>query len=370
MRLEKLNLFNFRNYSEAKLQFQAQITCFLGDNGSGKTNLLDAIHMLSLTKSAFGLTDSQSIRHNQKGFRIKGTFLKESKNTDILLSLNEGGKKQISINEQILMKQSEHIGNYPIVMISPYDTDIVREPSEIRRRFMDTTLAQMDSAYLTSLMHYNKLLKNRNALLKAFADGSPFDADMLSIYDEQMANEASHLFAARKSLYNQLLPVFQDIYSKLVSDNVELPQLEYRSDLAGNQNLTELLKKSLKKDMLLQRTTMGIHRDDLQLYLNNKELKKYGSQGQQKSYVITLKLAQFLMLKQLKGYNPIIMLDDIFDKLDDHRISNLMRLLAEEHQAQIFITDARVERTKVVFSKLGLKADFQLIKNGDIKTNG
>jgi DNA replication and repair protein RecF len=364
MRLEKLNLFNFRNYTEANLHFTEQVTCFLGDNGSGKTNLLDAIHILSLTKSAFGLTDNQSIRHFEKGFKIKGTFNIESRKSDVLLTLNEGGRKQLAVNDLQITKQATHVGNYPIVMISPYDTDLVRESAEIRRRFLDTTLAQMDKTYLTSIMTYNKLLKNRNALLKSFADGAPFDADMITIYNKQMAKEADYIYNARKKLLKDFLPLFRQIYARIVEGKQEIPDIKYRSDLTQDVDLNSLLNASLKRDMLLQRTTKGVHKDDVMLFLSEKDLKKFGSQGQQKSFVIAMKLAQFLILKQLKGFNPIIMLDDIFDKLDDHRISHLLLLLAEEQQAQLFITDARIERTKFVFSKLGIKADFQIIKNG------
>ncbi len=364
MRLEKLNLFNFRNYAEANLIFQGQITCFLGDNGSGKTNLLDAVHMLSLTRSAFGLNDTQSIKHGEQGFKIKGNFVKNDASSDVLLALHEGSRKQLSINDLPQFKYVEHIGNYPIVLISPYDTDLIRESSEIRRKFIDTTLAQTDKVYLSELMLYNRALKQRNSLLKSFAEGANFDQEMIDVYNEQLSSSALIVYKARQNFVDQLIPLFQKIYNQLLGKRVEHPAIDYKSDLHQNNDLKDILHANIKTDLSLQRTHRGIHRDDLNFSLNSYELKKFGSQGQQKSFVIALKLAQFLLLKEIKGFNPLILLDDIFDKLDDHRISHLLTLLGQEHQAQIFITDARVERTTAIFRKLDMKADFRLIKDG------
>ncbi|HMP99306.1 MAG TPA: DNA replication/repair protein RecF [Cyclobacteriaceae bacterium] len=366
MRLQKLYIFNYRNYLEAKLNFDEKITCFLGNNGSGKTNLLDAIHMLSMTKSAFGLNDALNIRHGESGFSVKGMFSRQGQMNEVRLSLQNPGKKQLVIDDQPQTKYAEHIGNFPVIVISPYDTDLIRDGAESRRKFLDSTLSQIDPAYLNNLINYNRALKQRNALLKSFAEGKPVDNAMLEVYNEQLAGPSSYIYTARRNFVEKFIPVFTQIYTSLSDNSIEDPCINYTSDLSSGTDLKELLQTYNRTDILLQRTTKGIHKDDLDFLLNGYDLKKFGSQGQQKCFVIALKLSQFIFIKKQKGHNPIILLDDIFDKLDEQRINQLLEFLGKQHDAQLFITDARSNRTQEIFHKLGMKADFRFVEKGII----
>lgn len=363
MHLENLNLFNYRNYADVNLRFDARINCFVGNNGVGKTNLLDAIYFLSLTRSAFGFSDSQSIRHGEKGFKIKGGFSIKDILYDVLIEISGNGKKQLSVNAQVYEKQSEHVGRFPAIFISPYDTDIIREGPELRRKFFDTTISQINHQYLNTLIRYNHFLKQRNSLLKSFADGAAFDGQILDIYDNELSKAGEQIFDIRVKFLHVFEPIFKDIYEKLAGVNLERVSIVYQSDLQNEPELKRSLKEALKRDMVLQRTTVGPHKDDFRFSLSDFEIRKYGSQGQLKSFAIALKLAQYEIIRSEKGFSPIILLDDIFDKLDDERIAHLMVMLEKDYEAQLFITDARPDRTKSVFQSLRIDADLRLISS-------
>ncbi len=362
MHLENLSLVNFKNYASLDISFSQDINCFVGYNGTGKTNLLDAIYYLSMTKSAFNSVDQQNIRHGEDFFALRGTFAKQDEASNVHCSLKTGQKKTIKKNKKEYAKISEHIGHFPTVLIAPYDTDLIREGSETRRKFFDSIISQINQTYLQKLIQYNHLLKQRNSLLKQFADRRYFDQDLLSSYNAPLMDLGNYIYEERRDFLTHFEPVFL-AHFKFISDEKELPALTYRSDLL-QEDIGKLFQASLKKDLLLQRTNRGIHKDDFELVINGNSLKKFGSQGQQKSFVIALKLAQFDMIKNNKGFKPLLLLDDIFDKLDELRIHKLMIMVAGNSFGQIFVTDARPERTKAMFENIGADVRIFHIENG------
>ena len=350
MHLESLELLNFKNYEEIKLLFSPEINCLVGSNGSGKTNMLDAIHYLSLTKSAFNPVDSQNIRHEESFMVIRGSFRKSEKSELIQCSLQEGQRKVVKHGKKQYEKMGEHIGRYPVVLIAPNDTDVIREGSEIRRKFFDSILSQIDQQYLQWLLQYNHVLKQRNSLLKQFSESNKFDRDLLEPYDQQLLYFGLLILQARKSFLNDYLPFFLTHYQNL-SEGKEKVEIRHESNLDVENPAAEL-SRNLRRDLALQRSNVGIHKDDFVFEIDSYPLKKYGSQGQQKSFVIALKLAHFDLMRQHKGFKPILLLDDIFDKLDDHRIGRLMELVSGHTFGQLFVTDARPERTERNFQQL------------------
>ena len=362
MHLENLSLVNFKNYTSLDISFSQDINCFVGYNGSGKTNLLDAIHYLSMTKSAFNNVDQQNIRHHEDFFSLKGHFLKQDEASTVHCSLKTGQKKTLKKNKKEYNKISEHIGLFPTVLIAPYDTDLIREGSETRRKFFDSIISQINQTYLQQLIQYNHLLKQRNSLLKQFAERRYFDKDLLSTYNVPLMDLGNYIFEERKGFMEQFRPVFLEHF-KFISSEQELPDLQYRSDLL-QKDFEQTFQDSLKKDLLLQRTTLGIHKDDFTFEIDGNPIKKFGSQGQQKSFVIALKLAQFDMIKKAKAYKPILLLDDIFDKLDELRIHKLMTMVAGNSFGQIFVTDARPDRTKAMFEGIASAVKIFDIKDG------
>ncbi len=350
MLLENISLVNFKNYEDLNLTFSPQINCFVGHNGVGKTNILDAVYYLSMTKSAFNNVDHQNIRHNESFFAIHGSFLKAEEQFRIHVSLKNGQKKVIKKDKKVYEKISEHIGEFPVVLIAPYDTDLIREGSEGRRRFFDSILAQLDQEYLKALLQYNHALKQRNSLLKQFAERRYFDSDLLEPYDRQMIDLGEKIWKKRKEFIAEFKPVFASHF-EFLSSKKEETDLNYVSDLIA-PDFAKLFKSSQKKDLAIQRTTLGIHKDEFEFTIAGNPLKKFGSQGQQKSFIIALKLAHFDMIKNSKGFKPLLLLDDIFDKLDELRIQKLMNMVAGNAFGQIFVTDARPERTNEVFHTL------------------
>lgn len=350
MHLESLELLNFKNYEEIKLQFSPEINCLVGSNGSGKTNMLDAIHYLSLTKSAFNPIDSQNIRHEADFMVIRGEFSKAEKKESIQCSLQQGQRKLFKHNKKVYDKISEHIGRYPVVFIAPNDTDVIREGSETRRKFFDSILSQLDQQYLQWLLQYNHNLKQRNSLLKQFAERHSFDKDLLEPYNQQLLSLGLNLREARKNFLEEYLPYFLNHYQNL-SGGQETVSIRYESNLNVDKP-AEALHQSLRRDLILQRSNIGTHKDDYIFEIEGHPLKKFGSQGQQKSFVIALKLAQFDLIRQHKDFKPILLLDDIFDKLDDQRIAKLMELVSGHTFGQLFVTDARPERTERIFEQL------------------
>lgn len=364
MHLEKLILYNFKNYEDATLQLLTGVNCFFGLNGSGKTNLLDAIYYLSLTKSASNASDAQNIRQGESQFFVKGSFLAKKKRTEILCSFIQGQKKIMSEDGQEYKKMAEHIGKYPLVLIAPNDIELIWDGSEQRRKFFDGLLSQMDHQYLDNLITYTQYLRQRNAMLKLFSERGSVDHDVLASYDAKLIPAAQFIFEKRKTFLTSYHPLFETWYKQLAG-TTENVSIAYRSDL-DEVDFAELLNRNLKRDIVLQRTASGIHRDDFLFSLNTGELKKFGSQGQQKSFLIGLKLAEFQILEQATTKKPLLLLDDIFDKLDDQRIHKLMKLVSEGSFGQIFITDARSGRSREILKEAGVKARVFEVEEGKI----
>ncbi len=352
MYLQNLYLVNFKNYTAAEFQFTKPITVFTGDNGSGKTNVLDAIHYLSITKSYFNAIDSQQIRHGEDFFVVSGTLNKEEQDELLYCGVKRNQKKVFKRNKKDYPRLADHIGFLPITFISPNDSMLITEGSEERRKFMDTVLAQTDSKYLDTLLHYNKALANRNALLKHFADTRTFDEALLAIYDSQLIEFGTSVYEIRKEFINAFIPLFHAHY-QFLSSTEETVNIEYLSPLHDAQ-FAQLLNNSIQKDRVLERTTVGIHKDDLDFLLDTYPLKRLGSQGQQKSFIIALKLAQYSYLLLKKKVKPLLLLDDIFDKLDEKRIAKLLQLVADDTFGQVFITDSHAKRIKKMFADISI----------------
>lgn len=318
----------------------------MGANGIGKTNVLDAIYHLSFGKSYFNPVATQNIKHNEDFFVIDGEYQKGSKIEKIIVSLKRGNKKIIKRNSKSYQKFSDHIGFLPLVIISPADRDLIIEGSDVRRKFVDGVISQSDRDYLNDLISYNKVLVQRNSLLKYFAANNTFNKDTLDIYNEQLNDVGSKIFNKRKIFLEEFIPIFIERYNSISSGN-EIVNITYKSDLFEN-DLIKLLEKSINKDKTLQFTSVGIHKDDLEFKIEDYAIKKFGSQGQQKSFLVALKLAQFDFIKDHSGVNPILLLDDIFDKLDEQRVAQLIKLVDDENFGQLFISDTHAERTEDV----------------------
>jgi len=344
--LKQLSLLNYKNISDKSFDFDEKVNCFVGKNGKGKTNILDAIFHLSYGKSYFNPLAVQNIKHEEEFFLIDGTFSKYDKEEKIACSLKRGQKKVLKRNNKIYDKLSDHVGFIPLVIISPSDTNLISEGSDVRRKFIDSVISTLDNSYLNELIQYNKLVAQRNALLKYFALNQSFDIDTLSIYNEQIIPIGTNIFEKRKEFLESFIPIFQKYY-QLITDNAENVQLVYSSNLFEN-TLAELLSNNINKDRALQYTSVGIHKDDLSFEIDNFPIKKFGSQGQQKSFLIALKLAQFDFIKQQSGVLPILLFDDIFDKLDESRVQKIVTMVNDEVFGQIFISDTHVERTEAI----------------------
>jgi DNA replication and repair protein RecF len=344
MYLQKISLINFKNLESQSFDFQQKINCFVGDNGVGKTNVLDAIYYLSFAKSYFNSIAGQNIKHGEAFFMIEGDYVLNDRNEKIVCSLKRGQKKVLKRNGKSYDKFSEHIGQIPLVIISPADRDLVTEGSDTRRKFIDGVISQQNKTYLQHLISYNKVLSQRNALLKYFAANRTFDSLNLSVYDDQLANYGAKIYTIRKDFLEKFIPIFNKKY-QVISGGKEVVNLNYKSQL-NDFSMIDLLKQSLEKDKILQYTTSGIHKDDLSFEIEAYPIKKFGSQGQQKSYLIALKLAQFEFIKQQSKVIPILLLDDIFDKLDENRVSQIIELVNNDEFGQIFITDTHSERTE------------------------
>lgn len=359
MYLRKLSLTNFKNYSHAELEFGPGINCFVGNNGVGKTNILDAIHYLSLTKSFFNNIDSVNIKHGEDYFIIQGIFSKEE-DENILCSFHRLKQKTLKRNGKEYQRLSDHVGKYPVVMISPADSALISEGSEERRKFINKIISQYSAEYLDAVLNYNKALQQRNRLLKDFGKSRTFDDDMLSVWDAQLANYGSIAFREREILVNELIPVFREYYT-LISDSRESVRLSYRSHFSDGDFL-EMLKNALEKDRLLEYTTVGIHKDDLIFEMDDFPVKALGSQGQQKSYLVALKLAKFDYIKRRAGFSPILLLDDVFDKFDAGRVAQIIKLVGNHRFGQIFITDTDQDRLNQIL--VALNTDYKLFRIG------
>jgi DNA replication and repair protein RecF len=342
---------NYKNFGEATLTFSRKLNCFIGNNGVGKTNLLDAIYYLSFCKSYFNNPDSQNVRHLQDFFVLQGKYELNSINEEIHCGFKNGQKKKIRRNKKEYERFSEHIGLLPLVMISPADAVLIQGGSEERRRFMDSVISQYDRTYLEWLVRYNRALLQRNVLLKEVAGRNNIDPDIFAIWDEQLIHLGDKIHQKRKNFLQELLPVFQKYYT-LISGANEVVSLEYSSQLNG-MGFPLLLKESFSKDRMLQFTTTGIHKDDLELKLGDYSIKRLGSQGQNKTYLIALKFAQFDFIRSLNNVKPILLLDDIFDKLDSGRVEEIVKLVSDDHFGQIFITDTNREHLDGILREAG-----------------
>lgn len=358
MYLQQLSVINFKNYTEAELSFSEGVNAFTGNNGAGKTNLLDAIHYLSLCKSYFNPIDSQQIKQGTDFFIINGMFSKNDAKEAIACGVKRNQKKQFKRNKKDYQRLADHIGLFPLVMISPYDISIIIEGSEERRKFIDNVISQTDNHYLDELITYNKVLVNRNALLKQISDIGRYDPELLAVFDEQLIASGNLIFEKRKAFMESFTAIFNRHYHFL-SENAEQVDLVYESQLL-NDDFAALLKKNTERDRALERTTIGIHKDELQFAIHGMPMKKFGSQGQQKSFLIALKLAQYSFLYQQKGFKPLLLLDDIFDKLDDNRVTKLMQMVSNHDFGQVFITDTSAAKIEGIFKDI--KVDLKLFK--------
>ncbi|WP_052597078.1 DNA replication/repair protein RecF [Aureispira sp. CCB-QB1] len=362
MHLQELTLSNFKNYDNQVLQLSTKLNCFVGENGMGKTNLLDAIHYLCMCKSHFSLPDRQVVRHGEDFFRIEGYLERGEKREQVVCKYAPKIKKVMERNKVTYKRLADHIGLFPMIMITPDDTLLITEGSENRRQFVDVLLVQLDANYLNHLMVYNKVLQQRNAFLKSFKHPLDINFELLEIYNQQLLIPANYIYQERQKIIAKLKPIFQTYY-KIISGDKEQVDLSYHSQLS-EQKLERLFAESQEKDTWLQRTTKGIHKDDLKLLINDYPVKKFASQGQLKSYLLALKLAQYELLRQESDVAPLVLLDDIFDKLDKKRVQQLLELLLERDFGQIFITDTHENRIAKIVTGLGTDFKQFHVSNG------
>ncbi len=349
MFLKQLSLLNYKNLAQNEFEFEAKLNCFVGKNGVGKTNILDAIYHLAYGKSYFNPLAIQNIKHGEEFFVIDALFEKNNKEEKIVCSLKKGQKKTIKRNGKAYEKLSEHIGLIPLVIISPSDTDLIVEGSETRRKFIDSVIATLDSNYLQLLIQYQKTLSQRNALLKYFALNQTFDADNLLIYNEQLSQSGQLIFEKRKQFLAAFVPIFKKHHATISGGNENIA-LHYESQLF-EKDLLPLLDDTLSKDRMIHYTSAGIHKDDLVFEIDGFPIKKFGSQGQQKSFLIALKLAQFEFVKNQSKTLPILLFDDIFDKLDAYRVQQIINMVNDDVFGQIFISDTHPERTEDIMKQ-------------------
>ena len=356
MILTSLNILNYRNIREASLEFSSKLNCFVGLNGQGKTNVLDAIYLLSFAKSSFTAQDSLNITHGEELAFVQGNYGEFT----ISCGIKKGQKKQFRRDKKDYPRLIDHIGLIPLVMISPSDQQLIDEGSDERRRFMDVVISQLDRKYLDYLTQYNALLKQRNALLKKYAEG-PCPDDLLEVLEWQMTPLAEYIFKARTDFFAAFEPYFAKVYSQ-ISGSAEVPQLRYVSQLQ-DRDLREAYIKTRQRDMILGWTSQGIHKDDLEMCLGDFPLKQVGSQGQQRTFVLAMKLAQALYISEVESQKskeerqkPILLLDDIFDRLDSERVERIVELVQSDEFGQIFITDTdRQHLTEILKPNEGAK---------------
>ncbi|MET1259933.1 DNA replication/repair protein RecF [Flagellimonas sp. DF-77] len=350
MLLRHLSLVNYKNFESESFDFDPTINCLVGANGVGKTNVLDAIYHLCYGKGYFNPVATQNVRHGSEFFMIEGQFEKQDQQEKVVCSFKKGMKKVIKRNGKAYGKFSEHIGLLPLVIISPADRDLIIEGSETRRKFIDGVISQSDKGYLQHLISYNKVLAQRNSLLKYFSANHTFDADALAIYNEQLDALGNSIHNKRKAFIATFIPIFKEQYQS-ISTADEGIDLQYSSQLE-NDSLAKLLDRALDKDRALQYTSVGIHKDDLGFTIDGHPIKRFGSQGQQKSFLIALKLAQFHFIKEQAKTTPILLLDDIFDKLDEDRVTQIVSLVNKDTFGQLFISDTHRQRTENVVKQV------------------
>lgn len=363
MYLKQLQLSQYKNYNQQELQFCEKLNSFVGNNGSGKTNLLDAIHYLSFCKGFINPIDSQNIMHEKEYFAIHGEFSVKGSSTDKVSCVQKlNHKKVFKLNQKEYDRLADHIGLFPMVLISPSDSNLIHRGSDERRKYFDSVISQFDTLYLDDLINYNKALFQRNALLRSFVEKRYFDLHSLEIWNEQMVVYGQRIWEKRKSFIEHFIEHFNHYFS-IISSSKETVQLVYLSQLR-NDTLSNLLINGVQKDRSFQYCNFGIHKDDFDFQISNFPLKKFGSQGQQKSFVIALKLAQFEYTRKIKGFKPLLLFDDIFDKLDNLRVEQLIKLVGENGFGQVFITDTHLQRMQELFQKTGIQHKIFMIDSG------
>lgn len=361
MRLDKLLLINFKNVHQAELSLSEGFNCFVGDNGAGKTNILDAVYYLSMSKSAFTMTDGQSVSHGEEFFVVEGSYETDSSRQEVVnCSFSRRAGKVLKRNGKEYDRIADHVGAFPVVIISPQDGELITDAAEERRKYLNGFLSQLDKTYLKTIMRYNAVLAERNRYLK-----SASAEEMLLIYDQQLSDLGGQVYEARRAVVERMQPLVAEYYSVL-SDDREQVDISYRSELS-EASLSELLLRARQRDIVNQFTTSGVHRDDVIFRIGGYPLRKYGSQGQQKSFLIALKLAQFRLMSEVGGERPILLLDDLFDKLDIGRVEKLLSLVSSDDFGQIIITDCNRERLESTL--LSANKCYQLfeVDGGDVK---
>jgi DNA replication and repair protein RecF len=365
LNLKNLRLYNFKNYENIKFEFNSHINCFTGLNGSGKTNVLDAIYYLCFTKSYFQNQDQLNILLNETEMSINGTFSKNNFDENVQLIIKKESKKKLKVNNNDYKKLSEHIGNFPLVIIAPNDIYLIHEGSEERRKFVDSFISQFDKSYIQQLIQYNKAIEQRNALLKAFAEHHYLDENLVSTYTDKLIISGTFVFEKRKEFIAEFEPIFLKYYNQ-ISLQSDAVSLKYESQLQA-QSIEELLAQNIQTDKAAQRTTKGIHKDDLIFEINGFALKKMGSQGQQKSFIIALKLAQYQYLINKTNIKPLLLLDDIFEKLDNNRLAIILSMIAEDNFGQIFISDTDKKRLEAMFKNIKVPIQYFEIYKGNFQ---
>jgi len=364
MYLQKLNLVNFKNYEQLDIEFSEKINCFVGGNGAGKTNLLDAIYYLSLTKSYFNTIDTQNITNGQDFFMIQGEYERDGTKENIYCGVGKNRRKQFKRNNKEYPKLSLHVGLIPVVMISPADSSLIIEGSDDRRRFINGVISQYSIEYLDTMIRYNHALVQRNILLKDFARSGSFNSEYLELWDTQLITAGEFIHNKRLEYANKFQPIFQSYYN-IISESQEEVGLMYQSQL-NDGDFRELLEKSMDKDRILQYTTVGIHKDDLVMNMGSLPIKRNGSQGQQKTFLVALKFAEFDFIRELNGIAPVLLLDDLFDKFDSQRVRKIIELVSEKHFGQIFITDTSEDRATRILKDMRAEHKVFRVNKGKI----
>lgn len=364
MYLKELSLFNFKNYTEAFFEFSEKANFFGGNNGIGKTNLLDAIYYTSFCKSFFNPIDSQNIQNDKDFFMLKGLYQKEGEEYLVHCSIRRNQKKLFKLNKKVYERLADHIGKFPLVMVSPADVLLILEGSETRRKFLDGIIAQSNKNYLDNLLNYNRALAQRNVLLKQMAVSGRCDKESVFLWNEQLVKFGIPIHEARCEFVREFIPIFRTYYSQ-ISDENETVSLVYESMLLDN-NYSELLESAYDRDRAATHTTCGIHKDDMAFFINNFPVKKFASQGQQKTYLLSLRLAQAQYITEKLNMKPIILLDDIYDKLDDERLARLIAILANDYFGQLFITDTHPQRIPQVFEKLQMPLKINILQASEV----
>ncbi|MFW5756798.1 MAG: DNA replication/repair protein RecF [Tangfeifania sp.] len=365
MYIESVSIVNFKNLKDVQVEFSPKLNCLIGNNGAGKTNLMDAVYYLSFCKSFFTAVDQFNINHDEQFFMLSGNYKRFDSNETITCGLKKGQKKQFKRNSKIYKRLAEHIGLLPLVMITPSDVNLILGGSDERRKFMDGVISQFNQNYLDDLLKYNRALLQRNNLLKQFAAERYFEQELLSVWDEQLMEYGTRIHSERQKFVEKLIPVFQRYYTYISQGN-EKVGLTHQSDLY-TRSFAELMQEALPKDRMAQHTTAGIHKDDLVFNIDKYPIRKLGSQGQKKTYLVALKLAQFDFIKEISGMNPILLLDDIFDKLDSSRVEQIVKLVSDEQFGQIFMTDTNREHLDIILEKIDTGYRIFNVNSGQIE---